>query len=140
MAIPGFVCGLDIFRERYMYCHKSIHTFIKETKVGERGLKCKARMTLFQRLGVAEISTFWPFRYPLLVKMSISIASHAGIQKIFSGGEGAFRPGVVQQILPLQKPIFWKIEGGGGRADPISTLWIRPFFIPKTIREWNDPP
>ena len=32
-------------------------------------------MTLFRRLGVAEISTPWPFRYPLPVKMSISIAS-----------------------------------------------------------------
>ena len=32
-------------------------------------------MTLFPRLGVAEINTPWPFRYPLLVKMSISIAS-----------------------------------------------------------------
>ena len=32
-------------------------------------------MTLFPRLGVAEISTPWPFRYPLSVKMSISIAS-----------------------------------------------------------------
>ena len=33
------------------------------------------QMTVFVRLGVAEISTPWPFRYPLLVKMSISIAS-----------------------------------------------------------------
>ena len=32
-------------------------------------------MTLFPRLGVAEISTPWFFRYPLLVKMSIIIAS-----------------------------------------------------------------
>ena len=32
-------------------------------------------MTLIPKLGVAEISTPWPFRYPLLVKMSISIAS-----------------------------------------------------------------
>ena len=32
-------------------------------------------MTVFPRLGVAEISTLWPFRYPLSVKMSISIAS-----------------------------------------------------------------
>ena len=32
-------------------------------------------MTLFPRLGVAGISTPWPFRYPQLVKMSISIAS-----------------------------------------------------------------
>ena len=31
-------------------------------------------MTLFLRLGVAEISTPWPFRYTLSVKMSISIA------------------------------------------------------------------
>ena len=31
--------------------------------------------TLFPRLGVAGISTPWPFRYPLPVKMSISIAS-----------------------------------------------------------------
>ena len=38
-------------------------------------LKGKAKMTLFPRLGVAEISTPWPFRYPLPVKMSISIAS-----------------------------------------------------------------
>ena len=33
------------------------------------------QMTLFQRLGVAEISTPWPFIYPLLVKISISTAS-----------------------------------------------------------------
>ena len=32
-------------------------------------------MTLFPRLGVVEISTPWPFRYPQPVKMSISIAS-----------------------------------------------------------------
>ena len=32
-------------------------------------------MTLFPRLGVAEISTPWPFRYPGPVKMSISIVS-----------------------------------------------------------------
>ena len=32
-------------------------------------------MTLFPILGVVEISTPWSFRYPLLVKMSISIAS-----------------------------------------------------------------
>ena len=32
-------------------------------------------MTLFPRLGVAGISTPWPFRYPQPVKMSISIAS-----------------------------------------------------------------
>ena len=32
-------------------------------------------MTFSPRLGMAEISTPWPFRYPLLVKMSISIAS-----------------------------------------------------------------
>ena len=33
------------------------------------------QMTLFPRLGVAEISNPWPFRYPLLVNISISIAS-----------------------------------------------------------------
>ena len=32
-------------------------------------------MTLFPRLGVAGISTPWPFRYPQPVKMSICIAS-----------------------------------------------------------------
>ena len=32
-------------------------------------------MALFPKLGAADISTPWPFRYPLLVKMSISIAS-----------------------------------------------------------------
>ena len=32
-------------------------------------------MTLFPRLGAAEIGTPWPFKYPLLVKMSIGIAS-----------------------------------------------------------------
>ena len=32
-------------------------------------------MTLFPRLGMAGISTPWPFRYPQPVKMSISIAS-----------------------------------------------------------------
>ena len=31
-------------------------------------------MTLLPRLCAAEISTPWPFRYPLLAKMSISIA------------------------------------------------------------------
>ena len=33
------------------------------------------QMTLFPRLGVAGISTPWPFRYPQPVKMSIGIAS-----------------------------------------------------------------
>ena len=33
------------------------------------------QMTLSPRLGAAEIGTPWPFRYPLRVKMSISIAS-----------------------------------------------------------------
>ena len=37
-------------------------------------------MTLFPRLGVAEISTPWPFRYPLPVKMSICIASSPTIR------------------------------------------------------------
>ena len=32
-------------------------------------------MTLFPRLGAAEISTPWPFKYPLLVKMSINLYS-----------------------------------------------------------------
>ena len=43
-----------------------------------KGLKGKAKyllMTLFPRLGVAGISTPWPFRYPQPVKMSICIAS-----------------------------------------------------------------
>ena len=35
-------------------------------------------MTLFTRLGPAEISTLWPFRYPLLVKTPIRIASSFG--------------------------------------------------------------
>ena len=42
---------------------------------------------------------------------------HARIQKIFSGGT-TFQPGVVQQILSLQKPIFWKIEGGLNPLSP----------------------
>ena len=51
---------------------------------------------------------------------------HAQIQKIFSGGT-TVRPGAVQQILPLQKSIFWKFEGGTrqilgcyGPASPLS--------------------
>ena len=43
-----------------------------------KGLKGKPgylQMTLFPRLGVAEISIHWPFRSPLPVKMSIKIAS-----------------------------------------------------------------
>ena len=32
-------------------------------------------MTLFPRLGVAEISIPWPFRFPLPIKMSIKVAS-----------------------------------------------------------------
>ena len=43
-----------------------------------KGLKDKPgylQMTLFPRLGVAGISTPWPFRYTQPVKMSISIAS-----------------------------------------------------------------
>ena len=46
-----------------------------------KGLKGKAKIptgdqvTLFPRLGVAGISTPWPFRYPQPVKMSICIAS-----------------------------------------------------------------
>ena len=42
-------------------------------------------MTLFLRLGVAEISTPWPFRYPLLVKMSIGIASSPRLSGTISG-------------------------------------------------------
>ena len=52
-----------------------------------KGLKGKARiptdhdeMTFSQRLGVAEISIPWSFRYLLLVKMSISIASSPDYQ------------------------------------------------------------
>ena len=37
-------------------------------------------MTLFPRLGVAGISTPWPFRYPQPVKMSINIASSQTIR------------------------------------------------------------
>ena len=43
-----------------------------------KGLKVKPeylQMTLFPRLGAAEISTLWPFRYSLLVKTPIKIAS-----------------------------------------------------------------
>ena len=39
-------------------------------------------MTLFPRIGVAEISTPWPFNYPLLVKMSISIASSPRLSEL----------------------------------------------------------
>ena len=35
-------------------------------------------MTLFPRLGAAAISTVWPFRYSLLVKTPVSIASALG--------------------------------------------------------------
>ena len=38
---------------------------------------------------------------------------HARIQKIFSGGTNQLPTVIVPKILPLQKPIFWKIEGGG---------------------------
>ena len=44
-----------------------------------KGLKAKARIPtddlIPKTVGTAEISTPWPFRYPLLVKMSISISS-----------------------------------------------------------------
>ena len=43
-----------------------------------KGLKGKAGIhtdDILPKLGVAEISTPWPSRYPLLVQMSISIAS-----------------------------------------------------------------
>ena len=50
-----------------------------------------------------------------------------GIQKIFSGGT-TFRPGVVQQILPLQKTHILENRGGGVTEPPIPPppLWIRP--------------
>ena len=43
--------------------------FLRRTKPGY------LQMTLFPRLGVAEISIPWPFRFPLPIKMSIKIAS-----------------------------------------------------------------
>ena len=49
--------------------------------------------------------------------------NHALIQNIFSGGGGSFRPGVIQQILPLPKPVFWKIEGGRSLRDMHSPGW-----------------
>ena len=48
-------------------------------------------MTLLLRLGAAEISTQWPFRYPLLVKMPISIAT--------------FFPRTISSRTPLPKTI-----------------------------------
>ena len=37
-----------------------------------------------RRLVLADISTPWPFRYPLVVKISISLASFPGQLSIFS--------------------------------------------------------
>ena len=39
-------------------------------------------MTLFPRPGVAEINTPCPFRYPLLVKKSLRIASSLGLNDL----------------------------------------------------------
>ena len=39
-------------------------------------------LTFVQRLDTAEISTLWPFRYPLLVKPPIKIASSPELSEI----------------------------------------------------------
>ena len=50
----------------------------------------------------------------------ITAAPCADPENFLRGWVGtSFRPGVVTKILPLQKPIFWKIEGGGGGLEPL---------------------
>ena len=70
------------------------------------------QMTLFPRLGVAGISTPWPFRYSQPVKMSISIA---------------YRRGRNQHSFAFQIPSASK------------DVYKYSFFR-QTIRDWNDLP
>ena len=67
-------------------------------------------MTLFPRLGMAGISTPWPFRYPQPVKMSICIASSPRLS-----GTGMtslnpwFLPLNCQMIAYLSSPLLWEL-------------------------------
>lgn len=56
----------------------------------------------------------------------------------FSHGWSSLRPGGIQQILPLQKPISWKIEGGGSRPRPPSGSADALDSYPKiSLGKWN---
>ena len=68
------------------------------------------QMTLFPRLGVAGITTPWPFRYPQPVKMSISIASSPRLS--WTGMTSLnpwFLPLNWQMIAYLSSPLLWEL-------------------------------
>ena len=76
------------------------------------GLKGKPgclQMTLFPRLGVAEISTHWPFRYPQPVKMSICIASSPRLSGTgMTSLNPLFLPLNCQMICQPRSPIYFE--------------------------------
>ena len=79
-------------------------------------------MTLFQRLGVAGISTPWPFRYPQPVKMSISIDSSPIVADPHS--------------TPFQHSECQHVHAHGDCKQQ-SNVWD---YFPQTIRDWNELP
>ena len=67
----------------------------------------KGLMTLFPRLGVAGISTHWPFRYPQPVKMSICIASSPRLSGTgMTSLNPLFLPQNCQMIAYLSSPLL----------------------------------
>ena len=78
------------------------------------------QMTLFPRLGVAGISTPWPFRYPQPVKMPISIASSPRLS-----GTGMtslnpwFLPLNCQMIAYLSSPLLWELGTNFPQSQPL---------------------
>ena len=78
--MSNFIKGFAKIKEDKVCLFTELHVFSKFVDehgelCGDTALIAGIRMTLFPRLGVAGISTPWPFRYPQPVKMSISIAS-----------------------------------------------------------------
>ena len=77
-------------------------------------------MTLFPRLGMAGISTPWPFRYPQPVKMSICIASSPRLS-----GTGMtslnpwFLPLNCQMIAYLSSPLLWELGTNFPQSQPL---------------------
>ena len=88
-----------------------------------KGLKGKPgnlQMTLFPRLGVAGISTPWPFRYPQPVKMSISIAS---FPRLSGTGMTSLNPWFLplncQMIVYLSSPLLWELGTNFPQSQPL---------------------
>ena len=81
----------------------------------------KGQMTLFQRLGTAEISTPcpWLFRYPLLVKISISIASHRLLGTGMTSLNLWFLLLNCQMIVCLSSPLLWELGTNFPQSQPL---------------------